>query len=145
MNGDELHDAADARLRRAGQRYTDSRRRLVGALAGAEGPLTLPQILASSPDLAQSSAYRNLAVLEQAGVVHRIVTNDDHSRYELVEELTEHHHHLICERCGSVADFVLDAAAERSLERALSTAAGTQRFDVTHHRLDLVGTCADCR
>lgn len=141
----ELHDIAAARLRTTGQRYTERRRALVEVLDRADGPLTIPQILELDPDLAQSSAYRNLAVLEQADVVHRIVTNDDFARYELAEDLTEHHHHLICRTCGSVADFTLDPDVEGDLDRVLIQVAATQAFTPDHHRLDLVGTCADCR
>lgn len=140
----ELHDIAAARLRTTGQRYTARRRALVDVLDHAEGPLTIPQILEVDRGLAQSSAYRNLAVLEQANVVHRIVTNDDFARYELAEDLTEHHHHLICRSCGSVADFTLDPAVERDLDRVLAEVAAAQVFSADHHRLDLVGTCADC-
>jgi Fur family transcriptional regulator, ferric uptake regulator len=140
----ELHDVAAARLRTTGQRYTARRRALVDVLDGAEGPLTIPQILEVDRGLAQSSAYRNLAVLEQASVVHRIVTNDDFARYELAEDLTEHHHHLICRTCGSVADFTLDPAVEGDLDRVLGDVAAAQAFAPDHHRLDLVGTCSSC-
>ena len=34
----------------------------------------------------QSSAYRNLAVLEQAGVIRRVITDDDFARFELDED-----------------------------------------------------------
>jgi Fe2+ or Zn2+ uptake regulation protein len=94
--------------------------------------------------MAQSSVYRNLAVLERAGVVHRIVTTDEFARYELAEDLTEHHHHLICASCGDVTDFTVPADVERSLEAALSTVAERSGFQVRHHRLDLVGTCPRC-
>lgn len=141
----ELHDIATARLRSTGQRYTTRRRALVEVLDRADGPLTIPQILEVDRSLAQSSAYRNLAVLEQAEVVHRIVTNDDFARYELAEDLTEHHHHLICRTCGSVADFTLDPSVEGDLDRVLGAVADSQAFHADHHRLDLVGTCAVCR
>ena len=50
-------------------------------------------------------------MLEQAGVVHRVVATDEFTRYELAEDLTEHHHHLICSSCGAVADFTIGPAA----------------------------------
>ena len=140
----DVHDVALARLRASGQRYTTRRRALVELLAGADGPVTIPELLERDPVLAQSSAYRNLAVLEQAGVVHRIVTNDDFSRYELAEDLTEHHHHLICRSCGAVSDFTLDRSVEGDLDRVLGAVAAAEGFVADHHRLDLVGTCSDC-
>lgn len=140
----DLHDTATSRLRGDGQRYTPRRRALVDLLAEVDQPLTIPQLLERRPELAQSSVYRNLAVLERAGVVHRIVTTDEFARYELAEDLTEHHHHLICSQCGDVTDFTVPPAVEHDLEAALSKVAKRAGFQVRHHRLDLVGTCPRC-
>ena len=102
-------------------------------------------ILGRDRGLAHSSAYRNLLVLEQVGVVHRVVSTDEFARYELAEHLTEHHHHhLICARCGQVADFTVSPELEDTLERALGAAADEAGFAVTDHRLDLVGHCRRC-
>ena len=142
----DLHESVAARLRGNDQRYTTGRRRLVELLRGAAAPLSIVQILELADDLAQSSANRNLVVLEDAGVVTRIVTNDDYARFELAEDLTgDHHHHLICRRCGDVSDFSLTPAVEVELERALVRAARRASFAADHHRLDLVGLCASCR
>jgi Fur family transcriptional regulator, ferric uptake regulator len=140
----ELHELAAARLRAAEQRYTPARRAIVEVLAGAEAPLSIPQLLQRDRSLAQSSAYRNLAQLEAAGIVHRIVTADEFARYELAEGLTGHHHHLICSHCGDVRDITVPPALERDLDRALGRIAGKHGFSADHHRLDLLGTCSTC-
>jgi Fe2+ or Zn2+ uptake regulation protein len=140
----ELHATAGDRLREGEQRYTSSRRALVEALAAADRPSTIPELLGGRPDLAQSSAYRNLTVLEQVGIVRRVVTGGEHARFELAEDLTGHHHHLVCGACGTVEDFTVSAALERSLEAALAKVADGTGFQVDHHRLDLVGTCPRC-
>jgi Fe2+ or Zn2+ uptake regulation protein len=140
----DLHTTAATRLRDDGQRYTTQRRALVDLLAAVDQPLTIPQLLERQPGLAQSSAYRNLAVLERAAVVHRIVTSDEFARYELAEDLTHHHHHLICSSCGDVTDFEVSATVEHELETALARVARRAGFQVRTHRLDLVGTCASC-
>tara|TARA_B100000686_G_C16470626_1_gene801916 strand:+ start:219 stop:656 length:438 start_codon:yes stop_codon:yes gene_type:complete len=133
-----------ALLRQADQRYTNGRRRLVAALQCGNGPLTINQILAADTSLPQSSVYRNLTILEEVDAVTRIVTRDDFARYELAEHLTEHHHHLICSKCGNVADFSLDNPTESNLNQALKKAANKVDFDVEAHRLDLLGTCSQC-
>jgi len=143
VTGADLHDVVATRLRDAGQRYTTGRRAIVDRLQAAGQPLTIPEVLAGS-SLPQSSAYRNLAVLEQAGAVHRIVTSADFARYELAEDLTEHHHHLICSTCGTVEDFTAPPALERSLHKAVAEVEGATGFSAEHHRLDLLGTCKDC-
>lgn len=140
----EIDDQVTALLRRADQRYTSGRRRLVAVLQTGDGPLTINQILEADRSLPQSSVYRNLMILEEVGAVARIVTRDDFARYELAEHLTEHHHHLICSICGDVTDFYLETRAEASLDRALQRAADKAGFEVETHRLDLLGTCGSC-
>lgn len=140
----DVHDQAASRLAALDQRYTRGRRAVVDLLARADAPLSIPQLLERDRSLAQSSAYRNLAVLERAGVVHRIVAADEFARYELAEDLTEHHHHLICTSCGDVRDFTVSRRLEGDLARALELIAGRHGFAADHHRLDLVGTCQLC-
>ena len=140
-----VHDAIAERLRRAEGRYTASRRALVDVLGAAQHPVTIPEILERARGLAMSSVYRNLAVLEDAGVVHRIVTSDEFARYELAEDLTEqHHHHLICVRCGRVEDFTPTPGLERSASTSLQRIASRAGFRMTSHRLDLIGLCRSC-
>jgi Fe2+ or Zn2+ uptake regulation protein len=141
----DLHDTVATRLRAVSQRYTSGRRALVDVLADANQPRTIPELIAAGNRIPQSSAYRNLAVLELAGVVHRIVTSGDFARYELDEALTEHHHHLICSSCGGVEDFTAPASLERTLRKVTSELADTSGFLAEAHRLDLVGVCAGCR
>ena len=140
----ELHRTVRDRLDGTDQRYTTGRRAVVDALAGSGGPLTLPELIERSPELAQSSAYRNLAVLEVVGVVRRLVPGSDHARYELAEDLTEHHHHLICDECGLVRDVTLTPDLERRLDVAFETLSIDEGFSPTHHTIDLYGRCADC-
>lgn len=141
----DVHRTAAERLRQAGQRYTAGRRALVDALLRAERPLTIAELLAQDEALPQSSAYRNLTVLEQAGVVHRVVGADEFARFELDEDLAGHHHHLICVTCGSVTDFTVDPALEADLDHTSAEVERTTGFHTTHHRLDLLGVCGPCR
>src|SRR5699024_2538941 len=120
------------------------RRQLVDALVQTHRPLTAAEIV-SSHDLAQSSAYRNLALLEECGVVHRVAGSDEFARFELAEDLTDHHHHhLICTSCGTDADFTVSNSLERDLVMTSDEVASTTGFTPDHHRLVLLGRCADC-
>ena len=135
--GTDLHTSVADRLRDGDQRYTRGRRALVDVLEEATRPLTIQEILARDKALAQSSAYRNLVILERTGVVHRVV--------ELAEHLTDHHHHhLICSQCGQVADFTVAPEIEEALGRALGQAAEVAGFVAHDHRLDLIGQCRRC-
>ena len=141
---DSVHDTISVRLARAGQRYTEVRRALIGVLANTERPLTLPEILAHAPELAQSSAYRNLGVLEEVGVVHRVMGADELGRFELADEFTGHHHHAVCTNCGTIADIDVSVDDEHELDGALISAARSVGFVMTGHRVDIVGLCPKC-
>jgi Fur family transcriptional regulator, ferric uptake regulator len=141
---DELHLEVAGRLRRDGQRYTSKRRAIVEIVSGAPQPLSIPEILTKRQSLAQSSVYRNLAVLERAHVVRRIVTGEDFARFELAEDLSQHHHHLVCSNCGNVQDVLLPRTLERRMEGVLTEAAASAGFSASTHRIDVIGTCGDC-
>jgi Fur family ferric uptake transcriptional regulator len=83
-------------------------------------------------------------MFEMAGVVHRLSTGGEFARYELAEELLGHHHHLICNACGSVDDIALPDAVEHQLRESLAPLVSRRRFTVEAHRLDLVGRCVAC-
>ncbi len=140
----ELDRAVNERLIDHELRYTSGRRAIVEGLRAAAGPVTLPELLDRVPDLAQSSAYRNLSLLEEAGVVRRLVHGGEHARYELAEALTEHHHHLVCESCGLVRDVTFSDRVERTLDAAIAKVAQAERFTPRGHTLDVYGECADC-
>ena len=139
-----LHDTVGRMLHAHAQRLTPVRTGIVDVLSSAAGPLSIPEILAERRGLAQSSLYRNLVVLEEAGIVHRMSTSDGFARYELAEDLTEHHHHLVCSHCGRIEDLPATPAVERSVATAIDQAARRAGFRTQHHRLDLVGLCANC-
>jgi Fur family ferric uptake transcriptional regulator len=140
-----VHDEIALRLAALDQRYTHLRRALVETMAGSGRPLTIPEILKTNPGLSQSSAYRNITVLIDAGAARRVNGADDHGRFELAEHLSGHHHHLVCGTCGKVADVRPSPRLERALAEAARAAGDEQDFDVTEHRFDLVGVCAECR
>ena len=134
-----------SQLQAVGQRYTSNRRRLISILLRSSKPLSINQILDMDPELAQSSVYRNLTVLEEAGSIARIVTSADHARYELAEEILEHHHHIICSPCGEILDFRLSDRIDVTFVASLQDIADQLGFTLDTHRLDLIGTCTLCK
>ena len=139
----DLHATVAGRLRAVGQRYTGQRRTLVSALERAATPLSTAEIVEARTG-PQSSVYRNLSVLEHAGVVRRVVTEGEFARFELTEELTEHHHHLICSNCGKVEDVTIPRDVESTMDRTVDRLARRSGFAKVRHRLDLIGTCRSC-
>ena len=143
--GSDMHEQVELRLARSDQRYTRQRRAIVETLVAAGRPLTIPEILQTNPGLTQSSAYRNVTVLIDAGAARRVNGADDLGRFELAEHLSGHHHHLVCANCGKVSDIDPSPRLERALAEAAQIAAEQDDFDVTDHRFDFLGVCGDCR
>lgn len=127
-----------------GVRYSRARRAVLACLAAAGRPLSAEDLRGRS-SLPYSSVYRTLNVLEEAGILRRLVGADGVARFELDERISgEHHHHLVCSRCGIMDSIVLSAVIERGLAHA-ALEAERDGFHVDTHRVELVGTCARCR
>ena len=140
----DLHGVVEQRLRRVDQRYTAGRRAIVSLLVNAGHPVSIGDIADRLPGLPRSSAYRHLTDLEAAGLVRRVAASDEFARFELAEDLTEHHHHLLCVNCGKVIDVTLPPGFEQDMTRAIGELADAEGFQPLAHRLDVLGTCADC-
>ena len=145
MTTGDLHGVVEDRLRGADQRYTAGRRAIIGLLVSAGHPVSIGDIAERLPDLPRSSAYRHLTDLEAAGIVRRVTANDEFTRFELAEDLTEHHHHLLCITCGKVIDVTLPAGFEQAVTKTIGALADAEGFQPQSHRLDVLGVCATCR
>jgi Fe2+ or Zn2+ uptake regulation protein len=141
----DLHGVVEDRLRQADQRYTAGRRAIIGLLLSAGHPVSIGDIAECLPGVPRSSAYRHLTDLETAGIVRRVTANDEFTRFELAEDLTGHHHHLLCLSCGKVIDVTLPATLEHHVTTAIGQLADAESFQPHSHRLDILGLCADCR
>ena len=139
-----MHGIAAQRVAAVDQRYTASRRALVQALLEADRPLTMPEVLTGATGMPQSSAYRNLTVLCDAGVARRLPGMDDLGRFELAEDLAGHHHHVLCNSCGTLVDFAASPRLERALAEASRVIAEETGYEITGHRLDFDGRCPRC-
>jgi Fur family transcriptional regulator, ferric uptake regulator len=144
MAGD-MHEVVERRLRLIDQRYTSGRRAIIDLLVSAGHPVSIGDIAERLPGLPRSSAYRHLTDLHAAGLVRRVTASDEFTRFELAEDLTEHHHHLLCMNCGKVIDVTLPAGFEEQASEAISELAEAEGFQPHSHRLDVLGLCAACR
>jgi Fur family ferric uptake transcriptional regulator len=142
---DDMHGVVERRLRLIDQRYTSGRRAIVDLLVSAGHPVSIGDIAERLPGLPRSSAYRHLTDLHAAGLVRRVTASDEFTRFELAEDLTEHHHHLLCMNCGKVIDVTLPASFEQQAAEAIGQLAEAEGFQAHSHQLDVIGLCAACR
>jgi Fe2+ or Zn2+ uptake regulation protein len=102
------------------------------------------EITSATDELPQSSVYRNLGILEEAGVVVKVLTTGERAAFELAEDLKGHHHHLVCVDCGRVIDVDLPDQIETLLSDGMSSLVADRGFTLIGHRLDLMGRCDQC-
>lgn len=142
----DLHRRIAVILNARGQQYTPARRAIVDALARSGRPATIGELLTAADGLAASTAYRNLTVLSEAGVVTRVSGADEFGRFELSEQYGgRHHHHVVCTDCGLVLDTGAPPRLEAALADMMRAVAKADGFDITGHHLELVGRCTSCR
>lgn len=141
-----VHDEITRRLARSGQRWTPGRRSVVEAFAAKAGaPMSVQEVSdAVGAAVPLSSLYRIIADLLGAGVLIRLEFAQGFARFELDEELAEHHHHLVCTECGQVSDLELPDL-ERTIGETSRRILRTAGFTARAHRLDFFGVCGGCR
>lgn len=87
-----------------------------------------------------ASVYRALNLLSELGLVHRVAVAEGPARFELVHPGGEHHHHIVCDRCGKTVAF-----EDEGLEQAIDRVSEETSFAVGAHDVTLHGTCDDCQ
>lgn len=91
------------------------------------------------PSIGQTTVYRTLKLLTEAGLAREVRFGDGRTHYEHNYK-HQHHDHMICSECGRIIEFF---SAE--LEAIQDAMAAKHRFQVTQHLLRIIGVCAECR
>jgi len=84
-----------------------------------------------------ATVYRTLGAMADADELDALRTDSGQWLYRRCER--QHHHHLVCRRCGATVE--VTGPALESLVRTIATDHGYT--DVTH-TLELFGTCSRC-
>ena len=123
------------------QRTTKQRTAILAALGRQDDFRSAQQIheqmRADGDGVGLATIYRNLQSLAEAGVVDVLVTDDGESIYRQCED-AEHHHHLVCRRCGRTVEF--QAPEMEEWTRALAAKHG---FADVHHTMEVFGLCPE--
>jgi Fur family transcriptional regulator, ferric uptake regulator len=133
-----------ATLAAAGHRRGGARNAVVELLERQTCALTAQEIddrlRAQGRSVGRASVYRILELLTELRLVQRIDVGQGVARYERHQPDGDHHHHLVCDRCGRIAPFE-DPALEQAIERVSRRLS----FAVDDHDVVLRGACGDCR
>lgn len=147
MTAKTVHDqwAAHARatLRATGARAGGARRAVIDLLDGQDCCLSAQEIwerLRKRGERASlASVYRAVELLHDLDLVQRIDVGGGVARYEPALPSGDHHHHVVCDRCGRIAAF-----EDELLEEAISSLAARLRHRVSAHDVVIHGECPRC-
>lgn len=130
-------------LARTGHQKGGARQAVLEALARHDCAVTAldleEHLRGRDASVGRASIYRALEQLEELRLVHRLDVGHGRASYERAEPGGEHHHHLVCERCGRVAPF-----EDTGLERAVRRVSEDASFTVREHEIVLRGLCPRC-
>lgn len=126
-------DAAAAALRERGLRLSTARRQLLTALFDADRPMTAEE-LAGDGDVA--SAYRNLEVLEEVGLVRHVHLGHGPGLYHPAGREREF---VVCEGCGAVI-----AVRPEELDGVRAAVRKAVGYEARFTHFPLAGLCPDC-
>ena len=91
------------------------------------------------PTIGQTTVYRTLKLLTEAGLAREVRFGDGRTHYEHNYK-HQHHDHMICSECGRIIEFF---SAE--LEALQDKIAAKHRFQITQHLHRIIGLCSECR
>lgn len=129
----------DLRLLEAGLQRSEPRRRVIEFLAAHDCAVTALEIDAELEGIGRATVYRAIEQLEKLDLIRRVDLGGSALGYEKLDPSGEHHHHLVCRRCGRV-----EAFEDEVLESAVD-AIDRHGFTIETHEVTLYGLCQDCR
>jgi len=91
------------------------------------------------PNIGYATVCRTLKLFAGSGIAREIHIGDGQTRYEHIVD-GEHHDHLVCTRCGKIAEF-----ENKTIEKLQAAVADSHGFLIENHKLELYGLCAKCR
>jgi Fur family ferric uptake transcriptional regulator len=139
-----LRDRLQSYMLKKGLRSTAQRRLIVDKFFEVSSHMTIEDLLnevrSHDKGIGYATVYRTLKLLAECGVASEHRFGDGLSRYELADDTSAHHDHLICTSCGKIEEF-----EEPRIEALQVEIAARHRFEVTSHKHEMYGTCQACQ
>ncbi len=128
-------------LRELGFRVTPQRRVILHILLHANTHLTPTQVYEQAhealPGLTETTVYRTLEFLAQAGLAQIAFSGNSKRAYEISDH---DHHHLICQKCGKGIEI-----PHAKLEALFADLEASANFQLTHNHITFLGLCPACQ
>lgn len=138
-----LRERLEAYMAKEGLRSTAQRRLIVDTFFHGSAHISIEDLLQNVRErdkgVGYATVYRTLKLLTECGVASERRFGDGLTRYELADDASAHHDHLICVVCGAITEF-----EEPRIEALQDDIARRYGFTITSHKHEMYGTCAAC-
>lgn len=126
-------------LKHSGLKITPARVKMLDIFKHAKTPINAKQIARQlrSADVDLVTVYRNLETLTEQKIIAEVNLKKDEAHYELAGT---HHHHIVCERCGKIAD--VGNCGIHKLQYQIMKKHGFAK--INRHELEFFGICKNC-
>ena len=126
--------------RQVGLKATHQRAEIYRELAGTkehpDAATVYRRVRRRIPAISLDTVYRTLRLLEAKGVISRVVSRGDRTRFDAD---TERHHHFVCRGCGAVKDFY-----DEELNALCAPPEAAALGKVESVQVALLGVCTAC-
>ena len=138
LAGDEIMQ----KISRAGHKVTESRRVVVELALRRTGYFSASDLYdemkREAPTVGRATVFRTLDLLSSMHLLEKVHAGEGCHSYVICQ--SHHHHHLICNNCGTAVDF-----EDCSLSDLMQRLAQETRFLIHGHWLEVFGECEGCR
>jgi Fe2+ or Zn2+ uptake regulation protein len=129
-------------LQRKGNRITRTRKKIIEIFSGETKPISaknLLKMLSTESKVNKTTVYREIEFLLRQNLIQQVFIDPKEIFYESTG--LEHHHHFVCNNCGSLENVYLGRELEKT-ERKLEL---EKKFKIEKHSLEFFGLCANCK
>ena len=128
-------------LRRHSLKTTQQRELIVDQFLRAQGHISIDELLLRvrkrNERVGYATVYRTLKLLTDSGLAAPRHFGDGQTRFEVADDASHHHDHLICAKCDLILEF--ENAEIEKLQDAIAQQLGG--FQVVRHKLELYCLC----
>lgn len=127
-------------LKDGGLRNTPSRCMILDVLYKFGKPVSAEDIYGKLKNkMDEATVYRTLSSFLEKGIIRQVNLRKDSVYFELNND---HHHHMVCTKCGDIEDFKESNEIEKILGRIVEK---SSRFKIINeHSLEIFGLCSKC-
>ena len=123
-------------MKDTGHHITLPRKHAFALLSDAGIPMGISDLTSELRTIDRATVYRTIELFIQLGIIKEVWFGNK-PKYELSDDLQDHHHHLVCEQCGLITK--IDS---KDLEKTLFKLTKKSGYKHLRHQVEVIGLCS---